>query len=70
MRQTPTYKKECEYKERKTKMQSKINKHIMTPIYAIGRVFVDWEEWMTEVFRHSQETIRTISEEEVPRIVE
>jgi hypothetical protein len=41
----------------------------MTPIYAVWRIFVNWEEWMTEIFRHSQETIRTISEEEMPRTV-
>jgi hypothetical protein len=69
MREAATDKEKHSYQERKTKMQSKIDKHIMAPIYAVGSIFIDWEEWMTEVFRHSQETIRTISEEKVPRIV-
>lgn len=69
MREAATNKEKHDYQERKTKMESKIDKNIMTPVYPVGSIFVNWEEWMTEVFRHSQETIRTISEEEMPRIV-
>lgn len=54
---------------RHTKMQSKINKDIMAPIYAICWIFVGRKHWMAEILRHSQETIWTISEQEMPRIM-
>lgn len=52
-----------------TKMQSRIDKDIMTPVYTVGWIFIDREKWVTEILRYSEETIWTISEEEMPRVV-
>lgn len=43
------YQPETKYCERHSKVKSKINKHIMTPVYPVGRIFIDGEKWVTEM---------------------
>ena len=50
-------------------MQCKINKYIVTSINTICRILVERKKWMSKMFRNSEETIRTVSKEEMPHII-
>lgn len=69
MWEAATDEKENSEKKWKAKMQSKIDKHIMTSVDTVRWVFVNREKWMTEVFRDSEKTIRPVSEEEMHGII-